>query len=109
MTERPPKNPAIAWFRFFIWLMPTVVCALLFSLMLVMRFAASPLFMIAAVAATFGLGYFDGNLKCQQQQLDQSQEKGLKQLHAIKFLIAQVLVIPALGGGVIYGICLLAK
>ncbi len=121
MIQKPPEtdpapegnaNTAVAWFRFFIWLMPTALVVVL-SMLLTWIFlslgkrgmfsgwqdagAFGIVFWLAgAMVGTLGLGYLDARLKRQQQRISRDNDRFDDGWHVLKFFLLQLALVPFL-------------
>ncbi len=110
--QRPPANRAHGCFRVIIWCSPVIVVGGIAWLLALMRmgystfFPKQTLFFVLAHAATFGIGYFDGMLS--RKTFGPTDQERRSKLHvlALKFLLWQYQITPALGVLLIGGACM---
>lgn len=102
----PPANAAIGWLRFIIWLVPAgVAVALVFvSGYLGQRFglpgAGMGLWLLVWAGVTYAIGWFDAQFSRRRAR------NGIPVWgHAATFVMLQLLVVPAVGGFLLFGVC----
>ncbi|GAA5484291.1 hypothetical protein [Haloferula sargassicola] len=104
----PPNNAAIGWFRFVLWILPAGMLALWAALLGSLGLRGSDQWLMTAwvllsVASTYGIGWFDARLSQKRKLLGRSEWS-----HAAIFVLAQLVVAPAVLVGVLFSICLVA-
>ncbi|MEK7951396.1 hypothetical protein [Luteolibacter soli] len=103
----PPPNRAIGWYRFIVWLLPSLVVPVLIALGLVIGGG------IGASAAVGGglfvlnsLGHLDARLSCHQRRVSpESPEAGRGWTLATYLILQIVVIVPVMTFALVYAIC----
>ncbi len=107
VTPKPPQpgNKAITILRIFLWLIPAIILPFAIALGAAI-YPLWPLVVVAGLAAFAAIGYFDQRLSLQQKHIDPSTGKRELIRWTIIFTILQLMIAPAIGCTVLYGICM---
>jgi hypothetical protein len=93
---------AVLWLCPFIVTVTVVVILFLFSNLAMMRFrtteaTATLITMFIALVASFGIGLFDALLSSSVRNLTDDSRKTKIIMHAVQFMLYQVLIVPTIG------------
>ncbi len=106
-VHSPPGSKAITILRVFLWLIPAIILPFGMVLAAALR-EMWPVSIVVTLAAFAGVGYFDQRLSLQQKRIDPSTEKKELIRWTIIFTILQLMIAPAVGVTVLYGICVVS-
>ncbi|WAC19927.1 hypothetical protein OVA24_00860 [Luteolibacter sp. SL250] len=118
-------NAAVAWFRVFVWLMPTAFVAGLAMLVAWVFISLAKrggfngsqgaegfvivLWMVGSMVGVLGLGHLDARLKRHQQKISREDDRFDDGWHVLKFFLLQILVVPCLVFVVVVVIGMMAR
>lgn len=109
--QQAPTNRAHGCFRIIIWCSPVFVIGIIIALINSFSFALTYFIpqQIALIAishaAVFGIGYFDGMLSRKTYAPNEQDRRRKICFHALKFLLWQFLIVPALAVLLVGGAC----
>jgi hypothetical protein len=105
--ELPPPNRAIGWYRFIVWVMPSLILpALIFLGLGFAEETALAVVVVSGAAVLIAFGLLDARLSCHQRGIIPKSRQAGQGWKLATYLMLQIIVIlPVMSIALIYAIC----
>lgn len=103
----PPRNPALGWLRFAVWMAPSgAAIAVPFAIEFLRLDLEFALILVGLLFLSFGMGCYDAVIAGPSRRIgDKSPGTAGIVQHGIAFAMLQVAIVPIVGLVLLFGLC----